>query len=432
MRKSVHISDVTFPSGQDEAGQFLADIILNNGYVPDSDQRVKWDSFIPVLLGQDLTSLPDISPLLSTALEVILTEPVPPISIIPSLFNEIQAPGLNTQILVGALGSNALASDVPEGGDYPEVDFTFGGGMQVARVGKCGIQTSFTEEALRYVSWDLIGQHLRIMRDALYRHKANKCVSFLLALGTTLYDNINPTDSLYGVLKGRGIDGEANGSLDAESLFKAIAHTHMEGYLVDTIVCSPMHFMMWLQDPVMQNILMSTGQGSYFNTYSGNPGPLAPFSNGSIGKLGPTLGNRINPANSPSGLTATSVTGRAHGMTATFNLPGYMPWPLRIVADPAVPFDEEAEVGDLILVSSGNVGAIMMDETLTQIEWADVGKEKRFMRLRERYALGLFNEGQGVSLIKNVPVARNYFPGIVSFNSPQTFEEISPTATITL
>lgn len=430
--------DLALPEGR-AAGRYIKDLIFNNGTLPDSngDDALDWKEFYPVLLrsekeAQDLISLPNVSQTLSTTVEMIMSEPVMPISNIPLFFNEIRTQHLTTQIMIGAIGFHAEADDVPEQGNYPEVDFTFGGGMQVSTVGKAGIQIAFTEEALKYSSWDLFGMNMRAMRNALWRHKAFKGINFMLSLGVTLFDNLNPTNSLYGILKGRGMDGAANGSLDSDSLLKAIAHMHQEGYLPDTLLVSPMHFYTWIQDPVLRTLFVNGNGGSYFNMYSGNPGPLAPFSNGSIGKLGEFLGNRITPYGSPSGAEATGIGGREHGMTATFNLPGYFPVTLKIVVDPSVPFDAERNLGHMILVSSGNVGAIFIDEDVKEIQWEDISRERKMMRLRERYAYGVFNEGQAIGILKNIPAVPNYFPGVINYTSLEVLEEIDADASLSL
>lgn len=428
MFKTKSGEQLALPEGKRAASKYLADMIQNRGELPDGDSMA-WDEFYPVLHKaweevEDVIALPNISQTLSTTFETILTEPVNPITNIPNLFTEMRTEHLTTNVIVGAIGSGVQADDVGEQGNYPEVDFTFGGGMQVATVGKCGIQASYTEESLKYSSWDIWGINLRIMSDALWRHKANKGIAFMLSLGTTLYNNLDPTESLYGVLKGRGIDMAANGSLDPDSLLRAMAHMHQEGYFADTLVISPMHFFAWIQDPVMRSLFLSAGQGSYFNLYSGNPGPLAPFSNGAIGKMGQSLGNKVTPAAAANGGTASGISGREHGMNAQFNIPSYFPFSLNIMVDPSVPFDAERNLGHMFLVSSGNVGALLVDEEVRQIEWEDMSRERKTVRLRERYAYAIMNEGQGLGILKNIPATPNWFDGRVVAQTLEVLSEI--------
>mgnify|MGYP001329418471 CR=1 FL=1 len=212
--KLVDGRELALPSGEDAAARYIADMFVNRGQLPDSDEKVSWNTFAQTISprNNDLVRSSEITPLLQKSMEILIREPVEPSMVVTGLFNRVQAQGLSTQVLAGAMGA-VYASDIQEHGTYPEVNFQIGGAVSTAWIGKCGIAASFTDEALRYSTWDIMATNLRLMGNALVRHKEQKAVSFLKGLGTSLFDNETPATSLFGVTTGRDMELDANGSL---------------------------------------------------------------------------------------------------------------------------------------------------------------------------------------------------------------------------
>jgi|14BtaG_2_1085337.scaffolds.fasta_scaffold01232_4 hypothetical protein len=423
---------VDLPSTPKAATRYVADLFRNQGRNEDEGVEMEWEDMYKYLSPRhtDVVAAPDIRPLLQSSMEVLIREPVEPLMVITGLFNRVQAKGLSTQVLAGAVGA-VYAQDIPEHGTYPEVMFQLGGALQTAWIGKSGLAASFTDEALRYSTWDIMAMNLRLMGAALVRHKEQKAVSFLRSLGTELYNNSSPTTSMFGVTTGRGLDMQANGSLTTDDLFKAMAHMAEEGFQPDVLLLNPLFFYQFLQDPVLRNMLLAHGGGSYFERWSGQAGPLDPWSNGSMGAQGPSLGNKLNASGNAAGETATGIAGREHGMTAVGNLPpAYFPWPFRVMVSPLVPFDASSQLGDIYLLSSGNVGFHLVDEDLTQVEWRDENVDVVKVKLRERYGFAVAHEGQGVGVMKNVKLARNYWDGTVTAQTMDVDSEIAADASV--
>lgn len=426
-------SSVPLPSGNKAAARYIADIFTTQGRNEEDAVEMEWEDMYRMLSPKhtDAVTTPDIHPLLQSAMEILIREPVEPLMVITSLFNRVQAKGLNTQVLAGAIGA-VYAQDIPEHGTYPEVMFQLGGAMQTAWIGKSGLAASFTDEALRYTTWDIFSMNLRAMGAALVRHKEQKAVNFLRTLGTELFNNLSPSTSMFGVCTGRGLDMAANGSLTVDDLFKAMAHMAEEGFPPTIMLLNPLFFYQFLQDPVLRNMMLAHGGGSYFSKWNGQPGPRDPWSNGSMGARGPSLGNRINASGNAAGATATGISGREHGMTSSSNVPSYFPWNFQIMVSPLVPFDASTQLGDIYLLSGGEVGFHLVDEDLTQVEWRDENVDVVKVKLRERYGFAVAHDGQGVGVMKNVKLARNYFDGTVTAQTMDVSSEISPTATLSL
>jgi hypothetical protein len=429
-------NELALPTSKRAAARYVADMFWNSGRTID-DQAVDWDDMYRVMSPKhddrnlsDAIGAPDVRPLLQSTLEILIREPVQPMMTITPLFTRVQAKGLNTQVLAGAMGA-VTAADIPEHGTYPEVMFQIGGALQTAHVGKSGIAASFTDEALRHSTWDLMAMLMRQMGAALVRHKEAKAAAFLQTLGTELFNNASPQTSMFGVCTGRGLDMQANGSLTMDDLFRAMAHMAEEGFHPDVLLMNPLFFYQFIQDPVLREMMLAHGGGQYFAPYNGEPGPRDPWSNGSLMGRGPSLGNRVVAGGSPSGDPATGISGREHGMTATPPMPtSYFPWPFRIVVSPLVPFDPETQLGDIFLLASSDVGYHLVDEDPTTVEWRDENVEGVKMKVRERYGFAVAHEGQGVGVLKNVKLARNYWTGTVSAQTMDVDAEIAADATI--
>ena len=426
---------LALPGEKKNAARYLADLFYNSGHAKDQDVIVDWEDMYKNISfrHRDATTSSDIAPLLQSSLEILIREPVEPLLVITGLFNRVQAKGLNTQVLAGAMGA-VTADDVGEHNTYPEVMFNIGGAMQTAYVGKSGLAASFTDEALLYSTWDIMSMNMRQMGAALVRHKEQKAVAFLRTLGTELFNNASPSTSMFGVTTGRGLDMAANGSLIMDDLFKAMAHMAETGFQPDVILMNPLFFYMFIQDPVMRTMMLAHGGGDYFRPWNGQAGPLDPWSNGAMGARGPSLGNVINRgSNSPGGGTATGIAGREHGMTAKAPIPApYFPWNMTVAVSPFVPFDPETLLGDIYLLSSGNVGFHLVEEDPTTVEWRDENVEVVKMKIRERYGFAVSHQGQGVGVIKNVKLVRNYWDGVVRAHTLDVDSEIDPSAVISL
>ena len=422
-------TELQLPSNRKAAARYMADMIRNRGQLPDSESRVSWETFANTISPKntDLVRSSEITPLLQESMEILIREPVEPNMVITPLFTRVQAQGLNTQILAGAMGA-VYAGDVQEHGTYPEVNFQMGGAVSTAYIGKSGIAASFTDEALRYSTFDIMAKNLELMGNALVRHKEQKAVQFLKQLGTTLFDNVNPAQSIYGICSGRGLNTagnglEANGSLTMENLMRAMAHMSEEGFTPNTMLMHPLFYYSFIQDPVLRNMMLAHGGGSIFNPYSGDPGPLSPYSNGQMGARGPSNGTRVNnprgigtSGEGSNGSAITSVLERSQRMSSAPKLPSYFPFNFNVIVSPLCPYDPEQETGDIFLLSSGNVGFHLVDEAPTTVEWRDENTETVKVKIRERYGFAVAHEGQGVGVFKNVKRAENKWDGTATVN----------------
>ena len=380
--------------------KYLTDTWLNSGVTPDENE-ISFANF------KDLVSTTELRNLISPVIETIIREPVEPILAITNLYTPIRAKGMETRILLGAIGALS-AGDADEGGNYPEAFFDTGGGIQIATIGKSGIQASFTDEALRYTTWDIMAINLRLMAAAVARHTEWKAINFLLTMGNVLFDNAQPTSSLFGVTTGRDFSGAANGTMTMDDLMTGYTHMVEMGFTPDTLVMSPQMYFMWVRDPVLRHLFLQGSGGVFFATYNGNPAVLPSWSNGGMGAMGPSNGYPAVPANAVSGETATGIEGTSQRATSTPNVPSYLGLPLRIIVSPLMPYDTATKLGHIFLVASGMVGYHIIDEEATSVEWRDEDREVTKIKIKQRDSFAVANDGNSIAVFLNVLNDRNY------------------------
>jgi hypothetical protein len=430
--KLVDGSQFDLPDTEKGAAQVIAHALSHRGQVPTAESPVDWKDFAEkYIIAKDAVSITHLRPLLAVSTQEAIREPLELAPTITGLFNKVQVQGMEVRMVQGAIGAALYAEDIGEAGTYPEGNIQVGGGMQTAAIGKSGLQVSFTEEALRYCTWDIMSMNMRYMRDALVRHKEHKAALLLRELGTELFNNTSPSTSLFGTCTGRGLDATANGSATADDVFRAASHMAEEGFWPDLLIVHPQTAFMWLQDPVLRNLFMAGNGGSWFNMWQGNVGPTDPWSNGSAGIAGPSHGNAITPVGAISGGTPTGIAGREWGMTSAPTVPGYFGWPMRVVASPHIPYDVESGLTDILLASSGNVGLLLQEQEPVTSTWTNERTDVVTAKIVERYAFQVGNQGQSIGIMKNIPArGRNYWDGTLSAHTLGINSEIDQSVAI--
>lgn len=342
---------------------------------------------------QDMYSVPDAPILLPKVVSTVVREAVEPLLIGTTLLNRINY-SMGQTILLPATGALSVGDlDIPEGGEYPESRLEKGGNAMIANIGKSGLAVKITEEMIRYSQVDVINMHLRAAGRALARHKEVKIFNMLSSMGVTYYDNKNPKQSVLGVTHGRGWNGSANGSITAEDLFDVWGQTLARGFMADALIVHPLMYVHFLKDPNMRAFAFAAGGGTLFASWTGSAAGGSPWG---MPAGGMSLGSvhNINPD--------TDVKLRNQMINSGPVLPSYLTAPFQIIVTPFVRYDALKKQTDVIMVDRNELGVILVDEDLTTEEWNDPARDIRKIKLRERYCLGMLNEGQNVGLLKNI------------------------------
>ncbi len=342
---------------------------------------------------QDMYSTPDAPMLMPKVVSSVVREAVEPMLIGTSLLQRVNYT-MGQSIMLPATGALSVADmDIPEGGEYPEAKLDQGGSAMVANIGKSGIAVKITEEMIRYSQVDVINLHLRAAGRCLARHKEVKVMNMLSGMGVTYFDNKTPKRSLLGVTHGRGFNGAANGSLTADDIFDVWGHIMARGFMANAMLVHPLMYIHFLKDPTMRAFAFASGGGSVYGSWTGsatggNPWakPAGGLSLGSVENIRPDTDPKLRGQEIDSGMV----------------LPGYLNVPFQIIVTPWVRYDAIKKQTDVIIVDKNELGVILVDEDPTTEEWNDPARDIKKIKIRERYALGILNEGQNVGILKNI------------------------------
>lgn len=390
---------------------FSGKTIVRNNEATGKEQKILW---------QDAISVPDAPAMFPKVIQNIVREAIEPLLIGTSLLQRVNYSGYGQTITFGATGA-VVAGDIPEGGEYPEQNLQIGAGTVTATIGKSGVAVKITEEMLRYSQFDMIGMNLRAAGKALARLKEQKIFNMIRAEGQIVFDNAKPTSSLNGPTTGRSLDGSANGSMTMDDLFDAWAQVVSGGFMPDTLIMHPLSWTMFMKDATMRALFLNgVPGGSFFGSYTGNPmGGFPGWKGTNNNGMGPSYGQNIVPAGNPAGLAATASGDQSQTQNGSPVLPGYQERGLSIIVSPYVPFDAVKRVTDVYLCDRAELGFLIVDEEATTDEFVDPARDMRKLKIRERYALAINNEGMGVAVMKNVKIAANeiVLPGEVHIDS---------------
>ena len=75
---------------------------------------------------------------------------------------------------------------------------------------------------------------------------------------------------------------------------------------------------------------------------------------------------------------------------------------------PWVKFDKLTKKFDMYVVDKSEVGIVAQREGLSTENWTDPEKDIRNLKAKERYGIGILNNGRGITVAKNIAVATSY------------------------
>ena len=347
----------------------------------------------------DALAVPNFPIAFRAIVTTLIQEAIEPVLIGEKLLQKLRFDGIGTTIsfqTFGALGMENL--DMAEGQEYPEFSLTNGGGQVDARIFKAGLALKVTDEMIKYSQWDVVALHIRQAGRLLARWKEKKIFNVLNNMGYVVFDNADPQTSEIGRTSGRGLDGAGNGSFTADDLYDMYASLLSKGFSPDTILCHPLAWATFVKDPVLREYALQSGvsSGNWFTSMPRSITPSLPSAWKTANKLS---------GNSPMNPTAEERVGTQQ---STFTMPSYYPATgLRILPSPHVPFDAEKKTTSIIMLDSNETGAIVVAEEPNMEEWRDHARDINKIKIRERYGVTLFNDGQAVAVARNVSIEPN-------------------------
>lgn len=367
----------------------------------------------------DMISTYDLTRFIPTAVSNIVREALEPeLLIIPNLFQEIRYEGASRQVEIGALGA-FHAAEVAEGQEYEEVEFNFGEGHMIQLgVSKHGLKMRVTDEVIDDNLFDVFGLWLRLAGRALARHKEEYGIKMMNEFGRDVFDNTTPGTSELGVCTGRDITGAQNGSMTVDDIFELYVYLFLRGFNPDTLIMSPLAWKVFMTDAETREIILKGATLATNRTPSGSGSQAYASGFGGLGYRTKATGRGFD-ANT--GGSDTKVAGNNPFVTslnplgATFNIaPEYLPSPLKVIVSPHVSY-KTATVGgvtknvtDIAMADSNRCGILLTREGPSIDQWDDPERDIKAMKIKERWGMGLFEQGKGVAVARDVVIDRNY------------------------
>jgi len=385
----------------DKAFRKMCDIWRNNGYDPDKPHiRYKYEHFVQadqkrmrdVVDGKlkksdyvDTQFSTDQPILIPRVVSEFVREAIEPNIVLTGLLQNISFQN-GTHVTFPAM-SAMQAADIAEGGEYPEQRLEFSGEV-TTKIGKSGIAIKMTEEMIRYSQWDIMRMHLSAAGRALIRWKEQKAQKLITEQGITYFENtgVPGTDRF---TTGRDSTGTYNGTLHIQDLFSMFADMGNSGFVPDTLIMNPYGWYIFAVDPNLRNYGFTHGT-QMFNPYQGSVGNAPQWRVGGL--------NQNTTVSDPSAVATTYVAPPSQ----------FFPVPFRIIISPFIPYNPTLNTTDIIMCDSKELGVLITDEMPVTEEWKDPARDIHKVKIRERYAMALLNEGQATRQAKNVKIARSY------------------------
>jgi len=130
-----------------------------------------------------------------------------------------------------------------------------------------------------------------------------------------------------------------------------------------------------------------------WQTHNGTPGQGPTY--GPLGPSGAMPLSSGNPQLNPQAATWTAA-------------PSLFPVPFQIVVSPFIRFDNSTQRTDIDVIDPDEFGIHVVDQDLVSDTWDDPSRDVTMVKLKERYAFALDNEGLAGFQIRGLKTARGY------------------------
>lgn len=259
---------------------------------------------------------------------------------------------------------NAIqAAEIPEGQEYPEQALAFAKQVE-GKVSKKGVKLAFTEEVIADSLWDIVGLHVRAAGRAMARLKEQIALSRFKDAATIAFDN---DDASFDDTTGLDIDGVANGTVTWDDIVDMAAILMAENHVPTDFILHPLMWSVFLKDAIFH----AGGAASAVNTSWG-----------------------YRPGSAEDALNTTAPMG------------------LNVIVSPFVSFTAKTNSApaksDLFLIDRNEVGTMLVKDDMSTDQFDDPTRDIRSLKMKERYDIVMLGDGEGITVAKNVNLARNY------------------------
>lgn len=348
---------------------------------------------------QEALQTTDTIKLIPKVIEGKLREAAEPEYLGTRFFNTIHVDGGNSAVYVIPVVGELVAHEVGEGGRYKEdyVDFnTIENSTLEVRVKKIGTRVAITEEAITDSSWDILGINIRKMGKAMARYKEEWIFNTFTDHGHVVFNNYLRKQNPEAGTTGRGQDGNFNDTLSVEDFLDMVLTLMGNGFVPTDVIMHPLTWVVFARNSMI-------GNGLSFGALGGNDVHF----NGAIQGTPGFGGLQANGNGQKLIMKPEQVQNR-------------LPVPLTVNFSPFVKFDKQDRRFDMYCIDRTEVGVIVQKEGLSTENWTDPERDLRNLKCKERYGVGILNNGRGITVSKGIAVAPSYpTPPVVTVNTVQ-------------
>lgn len=329
----------------------------------------------------------DVIQMIPKVIEGQLREAAEPEYLATRFMNIIHVDGGSSITYVIPVIGEIHASEVTEGGRYNEDYFdmnTVENGQLEIRLKKIGLKVKITEEAIADSSWDIYGINVRKMGRAMARYKEEWCFNTFSNHGTPVFDN-DKREQIEGAgTTGRDEQGNFNDTLSTEDFLDLVLGLMSNDQTPTDIIMHPLTWVIFARNSMI-------GNGLSYGAFGGQQ----------VHPWGATQGT-----NGFAGLSAEQ--GEQKFIMDPSQVQGRLPMPLTVNFSPFVKFDKQRKRFDMYCIDRSNVGVIAIREDLTTDNWTDPERDLRMLKVKERYGVGVLDNGRGITVARNLAVAPTY------------------------
>lgn len=329
----------------------------------------------------------DVIQLIPKVIEGQLREAAEPEYLATRFMSVVHVDGGSSVTYVVPVIGELHAGEVGEGGryneDYIDVNTIENGGLEI-RVKKIGLKVKISEETISDASWDIYGINVRKMGRAMARYKEEWCFNSFSTHGWTVFDNSRRQQQKELGTTGRDENGNFNDTFSVEDFLDLVLALMGNDQTPTDIIMHPLTWVIFARNSMVGNGL-------------------------SYGAFG---GNQVHPWGATQGTPGFAGLSAEQGPQKLIMNPGQvqgrLPVPLTVNFSPFVKFDKQNKRFDMYCIDRNNVGVIAEREGLQTDNWVDPERDLRMLKVKERYGVGILDNGRGITVAKNIAVAPTY------------------------
>jgi len=356
------------------------------------------DQFKQKMKISDAMAYPDSHLVFEKAIQEIVQEVIEPDLIGHMLVNVVNdLGGTANQIQIRTIGPLAdFDFYVPEGGEFKEIG---AGNAQTeiltATYGKYGVKVKFTQEMLEGSQWNLMSLWLRQAAAALARNRDKAIIDMLFNKGRVIFDNADPDSAEIGLTTGRDIAGVGNGSMTVNDLIDMYSRLLESGYTPNVVLVHPLAWAMFAKDPIMRESGMIRGN-------------ITQWLNRQVSPVNPYTALPNYQLNRPFDRYELDNKELEEVLKTTPDIPSYSPLTgLTVIPTALLPYDAVNRTATVMMMDTRNTGTLIFREYMTAEGWDEPQRDIKAVKLRERWALEIHDEGRAIVVARNISLDSN-------------------------